>query len=65
MAKKVLLKNDRMILLNRGFFDEFEKVAFERNGDLGYWEFEVCEKLSLSKKYRYITIDVGMPRSRC
>ncbi|MFZ0577994.1 MAG: hypothetical protein WAM41_10870 [Psychrobacillus psychrotolerans] len=34
------------------------------DGELWYWEFEGCEKLRLSKKYRYITIDVGMLRSR-
>ncbi|MBA9025750.1 hypothetical protein [Peribacillus huizhouensis] len=34
------------------------------DGEISYWEFEGCEKLRLSKKNRYITIDVGMPRSR-
>lgn len=43
--------------------DEFAPIL-RVDGVLGYWEFEGCEKLRLSKKYRYITIDVGMPRSR-
>jgi hypothetical protein len=43
--------------------DEFAPIL-RVDGDLWYWEFEGCEKLRLSKKYRYITIDVGMPRSR-
>jgi hypothetical protein len=34
------------------------------DGEISYWEFEGCEKLRLCKKNRYITIDVGMPRSR-
>lgn len=34
------------------------------DGEGWYWDFEGCEKLRLSKKYRYITIDVGMPRLR-
>ncbi|MFL0366198.1 hypothetical protein ACH0BF_24715 [Pseudobacillus sp. 179-B 2D1 NHS] len=43
--------------------DEFAPVL-RVDGDGWYWEFEGCEKLRLSKKYRYITIDIGMPRSK-
>ena len=43
--------------------DEFAPIA-RIDGDIGYWEFEGTEKLRLSKKYRYITIDIGMPKHR-
>ncbi|MFD1030793.1 hypothetical protein ACFQ1X_05050 [Metaplanococcus flavidus] len=43
--------------------DEFD-LALRVDGDLWYFNFEGCEKLRLSKKYRYITIDIGMPRSK-
>ena len=48
------------------YCEEIDEIApiLRVDGDLAYWEFEGCEKLRLSKKYRYITIDVGMPRSR-
>jgi hypothetical protein len=43
--------------------DEFAPIL-RVDGDLWNFEFEGCEKLRLSKKNRYITIDVGMPRSK-
>lgn len=43
--------------------DEFD-LALRVDGDLWYFNFEGCEKLRLSKKYRYVTIDIGMPRSK-
>jgi hypothetical protein len=43
--------------------DEFAPIL-RVDGEGWYWEFEGCEKLRLSKKNRYITIDVGMPISR-
>ncbi|MGG3451735.1 hypothetical protein [Domibacillus aminovorans] len=43
--------------------DEFAPIL-RVDGDGWYWEFEGCEKLRLSKKYRYITVDIGMPRSK-
>ncbi|WP_141676213.1 hypothetical protein [Pseudobacillus wudalianchiensis] len=43
--------------------DEFAPIL-RVDGTGWYWKFEGCEKLRLSKKYRYITIDIGMPRSR-
>ena len=48
------------------YCEEIDEIApiLRVDGDLWYWEFEGCEKLRLSKKYRYITIDVGMTRSR-
>ncbi|MFC6039536.1 hypothetical protein ACFPYN_08875 [Paenisporosarcina macmurdoensis] len=48
------------------YCEEIDEIApiLRVDGDLAYWEFEGCEKLRLSKKYRYITIDVGMPRSK-
>lgn len=48
------------------YCEEIDEIApiLRVDGDLAYWGFEGCEKLRLSKKYRYITIDVGMPRSR-
>ncbi|PUB09977.1 hypothetical protein [Paenisporosarcina sp. OV554] len=48
------------------YCEEIDEIApiLRVDGELWYWEFEGCEKLRLSKKYRYITIDVGMPRSR-
>ncbi|ALC85157.1 hypothetical protein AM499_04505 [Bacillus sp. FJAT-22090] len=51
---------------NKIYCKEIDEIApiLRVDGDLAYWEFEGCEKLRLSKKYRYITIDVGMPRSR-
>lgn len=48
------------------YCEEIDEIApiLRVDGDLAYWEFEGCEKLRLSKKHRYITIDIGMPRSR-
>jgi hypothetical protein len=43
--------------------DEFAPIL-RVDGKSWYWEFEGCDKLRLSKKDRYITIDVGMPISR-
>ncbi|WP_026695354.1 hypothetical protein [Peribacillus kribbensis] len=34
------------------------------DGDIDYWDTEGCERLRLSKRYGYVTIDVYMPRSR-
>lgn len=51
---------------NKRYCEEIDEMApiLRVDGELWYWEFEGCEKLRLSKKYRYITIDVGMLRSR-
>jgi len=48
------------------YCEEIDEIApiLRVDGDLAYWGFEGCEKLRLSKKHRYITIDIGMPRSR-
>ena len=43
--------------------DEFAPIA-RVDGDLWYWEFEGCQKLRWSRKCRYITVDIGVPRSR-
>ncbi|OES45452.1 hypothetical protein [Domibacillus iocasae] len=43
--------------------DEFAPIG-RIDGNIYYWKFEGCEKLRLSKKYRYITVDIGMPKSR-
>lgn len=43
--------------------DEFAPVL-RVDGDISYWEFEGCEKLRLAKKHRYITLDIGMPKSK-
>ncbi|MHB1000352.1 MAG: hypothetical protein ACYC27_14010 [Armatimonadota bacterium] len=43
--------------------DEFAPIG-RIDGEFGYWEFEGTQKLRLSKKHRYITIDIGMPKSR-
>lgn len=34
------------------------------DGEIWHWDFEGCQKLRLSDKYRYISIDIGMPRHR-
>lgn len=39
-------------------------VAFRVDGDIWYFEFEGFEKLRLSKKNRYISIDVFIPRDK-
>jgi hypothetical protein len=43
--------------------DEFAPIV-RVDGDIAYWQFEGCQKLRWSKKGRYITIDIGVPRSR-
>ncbi len=43
--------------------DELAPIA-RVDGDLWYWEFEGCQKLRWSRKSRYITVDIGVPRSR-
>lgn len=43
--------------------DEFAPIG-RIDGEFGHWDFEGTQKLRLSKKYRYITIDIGMPKYR-
>jgi hypothetical protein len=43
--------------------DEFAFVL-RIDGDIWHWEFEGPDKLRLRRKARYITVDIGMPRSR-
>lgn len=43
--------------------DEFSLV-FRVDGDLWYWNQEGCDRMRRSKKKRYITIDIYVPRSR-
>jgi hypothetical protein len=43
--------------------DEFAFVL-RIDGDIWHWDFEGAEKLRLSRKRRYITVDIGVPRSR-
>jgi len=34
------------------------------DGDIGHWEQEGCDRMRRSKKDRYITIDIYVPRAR-
>lgn len=43
--------------------DEFAPIA-RVDGNIACWEFEGCQKLRLSKKGRYITVDIGVPQNR-
>lgn len=43
--------------------DEFAPIG-RIDGDIWYWNFEGTQKLRLSRKHRYITVDIGMPKSR-
>jgi len=43
--------------------DEFSLV-FRVDGDIWHWEQEGCDRMRRSKKKRYITIDIYVPRSR-
>lgn len=43
--------------------DEFAPIL-RVDGDIWYWEFEGLEKLRLMRQRRYITVDIGMPKSR-
>jgi len=43
--------------------DEFA-IVLRIDGDISYWNFEGCQKLRISRKGRYVTIDVGVPRHR-
>lgn len=43
--------------------DEFALIL-RIDGDGWHWNFEGCQKLRRSKKDRYITIDIGVPRQR-
>ena len=43
--------------------DEFSLIL-RIDGDLGYWNQEGCDRMRRSKKERYITIDIYVPRSR-
>ena len=42
--------------------DEFAPIG-RIDGEGWYREFEGLQKLRLSKKHRYITVDIGMPRN--
>ena len=41
--------------------NEFAPIA-RIDGDIWSWNFEGCQKLRLSKKDKYITVDIGMPK---
>lgn len=41
---------------------EFAPIA-RIDGDIWAWNFEGCQKLRINKKEKYITVDVGIPRS--
>ena len=43
--------------------DEFSLVI-RVDGDIWHWEQEGCDRMRRSKKKRYITIDIYVPRSR-
>jgi hypothetical protein len=43
--------------------DELAPIA-RVDGNIACWSFEGCQKLRLSKKERYITIDIGVPQNR-
>lgn len=43
--------------------EEFAPIA-RIDGDIWYWNFEGCQKLRYNKKEKYLTIDIGMPKSR-
>ena len=43
--------------------DEFAPIA-RVDGEIWHWESEGTQNLRLSKKHRYITVDIGMPKSR-
>ncbi|MHB1457198.1 MAG: hypothetical protein ACYC0V_09820 [Armatimonadota bacterium] len=43
--------------------DEFAPIA-RVDGEIWHWESEGTQNLRLSKKHRYITVDIGMPRNR-
>jgi hypothetical protein len=43
--------------------DEFTPIL-RVDGDIGHWDFEGLQRLRLMKKKRYITVDIGMPKSR-
>jgi hypothetical protein len=43
--------------------DEFALIL-RIDGEIWSWDFEGCQKLRRSKKERYITIDIGVPRRR-
>ncbi|SFC51203.1 hypothetical protein SAMN05443252_10430 [Bacillus sp. OV322] len=51
---------------NKHYCVEVDEIApvLRVDGDLWCFGFEGCEKLRLSKKSRYITVDIGMPISR-
>jgi len=42
--------------------DEFAPIA-RVDGDISFWDFEGCQKLRINRKERYITIDIGVPKS--
>lgn len=43
--------------------DEFSLI-FRIDGDIWHWEKEGCDRMRRSKKERYITIDIYVPRAR-
>lgn len=43
--------------------DEFA-IILRVDGDIWHWDFEGCKNLRLARKKRYITIDIGVPRSK-
>ena len=43
--------------------DEFA-IVLRIDGSIGHWGFEGCRDLRLHKKMRYITVDIGVPKSK-
>ncbi len=37
-------------------------IVFRIDGEIWHWNFEGCQKMRRSKKEKYITVDIGIPK---
>jgi hypothetical protein len=52
--------------VRKPYSEEVEELSFvlRVDGEISSWQFEGCERLRISRKGRYITVDIGVPEGR-
>ncbi len=57
--RRCLADNCRKIYSNE--IKEYS-IVFRIDGEISHWNFEGCQKMRRSKKEKYITVDIGIPK---
>jgi hypothetical protein len=52
--------------VRKPYSDEIHELSFvlRVDGEISSWHFKGCERLRISRRGRYITVDIGVPESR-